>query len=152
MRTAPTLEGGLQLVLEDAVDLLLLRCIQADAGYGSTSLAGRLGRWMGEEGAEDWREYVMPDLDGHFAGQLDVVSQALQGLTEDSLPATVFIRPQEGESWYGALNQARLALEECYSFGSGSLPATAGMEKSAACFRSGFYARLQGEIFRSIMS
>jgi len=87
----------------------------------------------------DWNDYVVPDLHDDFARQLDLVSADLrlvqpqpptartdsqhQTDSEDDPPTTTPSRYYELtipfdhlESWYGALNQARLVMQERYQF------------------------------------
>jgi len=94
-----------------------------------------------EELVDDWQEFVMPDLRQEFTRQLDCVANDLRQaqpestpnpLHDDSLseeeasdadattsPAATYelIIPFDHiESWYGALNQARLVMQARYEF------------------------------------
>ena len=74
-----------------------------------------------DEANDDWREHTLPELHEEFARQLEVVTTDL---------ATHVQQPSEGEeklfsfrlpmshvdAWYGALNQARLMMQERYHF------------------------------------
>ena len=63
MNIIPTLEGGLRVDLQEPADWLLLRHLIDDACDRSVSLADELGdKVTAEEVSEDWREFVVPDL------------------------------------------------------------------------------------------
>lgn len=76
MKIAPTLEGGLRVDAEIADDWILLEAIVDDAMGRKDRLADRLGKLVTDESlTEDWREFVVPDLDADF--QSDIASVAL---------------------------------------------------------------------------
>jgi hypothetical protein len=73
----------------------------------------------------DWQEHVVPELQSEFSRQLDLVSDDLKkvrrqkpdkdGTSEGELYE--FTIPFDHvESWYGALNQARLVMQARYRF------------------------------------
>jgi hypothetical protein len=69
----------------------------------------------------DWRDQVLPDLQSEFNDQLDTVNEDLKAATqsagEDDLPEFAFEIPfAHIDHWYGALNQARLVMNERYRF------------------------------------
>ena len=151
MKVAPTLEGGLRLDLESPIDWMVLRAITYDARGVSVHLADRLGGLMDDDPqAEDWREYVVPDLHETFDSQLAAVEQALGDAGDGEGAAEIFITPQTGGLWFGALNQARIALEERYDFSACEDRAmTPGMK--SAYFRSQTYQSLQSLLLRHVM-
>ena len=57
----------------------------------------------------------------------------------------MWITREDGFSWYSALNQARLALEEKYHFGPGEEiePGNLPIESRTSFLRSQFYCALQ---------
>jgi len=70
----------------------------------------------------DWREHVVPDLEQQFAQQLDVVTEDLKNVRKSGGTAPgsenfEFLIPYEHvDDWYGALNQARLVMQERHHF------------------------------------
>ena len=149
MKVAPTLDGRLRLDLESEVDRLVLDLIVSDARSGS-GLADRLGASLEDEPghAEDWREFVRPELQSGFDHQLAVIETALG--TIDTEPATLFIPKDDAEAWYGGLNQARLALEDHHQLSRiepDELPPTL----RSAWFRAQFYLQLQTLLLQFLM-
>ncbi len=151
MKIAPTLEGGLRIDIETPLDWMVLRCIPYDARDDAGTLAEKLGALMdGDTEAEDWRELVVPDLQTEFDSQLFTVENSLQKAGDDEGPAELFILKDEAERWYGALNQARLALEERYAFPD-TEPAAMNPGERSAWFRSQFYLHVQSMLLDYVM-
>lgn len=149
MKAAPTLEGGLRIDLESPIDWMVLRCIPYDAR--GVALADRLGTLMdADPQAEDWREFVVPELHETFDSQLAAVEQALAEAGDGDSPAEIFIRRDDGEQWFGALNQARIALEERYHFIKED-PAAMTPGTRSAFFRAHSYQNLQYLLLRHVM-
>lgn len=143
MKAAPTLQGGLRIDVESALDWMVLRCISYDARGGGLDLADRVSAKMaGDEGMEDWEEFVLPELRDGFNAQLDAIEAALALAGDGEEPGEVFITREDSELWYGGLNQARLALEERYGF-SHEQPEDMTPGKRSAWFRSQFYLHVQ---------
>lgn len=155
----PTLEGGLRIDVETATDWLVLEQIAPDALQGGAEkLPERLGALMDED--SNWEEVVIPELQDYFTGQLRKVTEAIvQAQDEakevgDPTGGEVFIKRDDGSEWYGALNQARLALETRYKFGSSQgvrevdsfSPA-----KRSAFIRSQFYCALQTVLLEHVL-
>ena len=94
-----------------------------------------------EELVDDWQEFVMPDLRQEFTRQLDCVANDLRQAQPESTPSPLHddsLSEEEAsdadattspaatyeliipfdhiESWYGALNQARLVMQARYEF------------------------------------
>lgn len=151
MKVMPTMEGGLRLEIESPTDWVMLKQIPQDATEKlDTSLPELLGDLMDDD--SEWDDLVLPDLQLIFSAQLAQVASAVTEAEANSIDSSdgeegeLFIPRQDAEEWYGALNQARLALEERYRFGP-----TEGIEdlaqfppaKRTAFIRSQFYCTLQ---------
>lgn len=159
MKVMPTLEGGLRIAVETATDWLVLEQIAADALQGGEEkLPSRLSALMDEE--SEWEEIVIPELKDFFSGQLHKVADTVHQAQKDADPAAeppegkVFIVREDGQQWYGALNQARLALESRYKFGPtqevsevNSFP----VAKRSAFIRSQFYCALQSVLLEHVL-
>ena len=143
MKVAPTLQGGLRIDVENALDWMVLRCISYDARGGGLDLADRVSSKMaGDDSMDDWEEFVIPELREEFNSQLDVIEAAIAHAGDGEGPGEVFITRDDSEPWYGGLNQARLALEERYGFSRGE-PGEMTPGKRSAWFRSQFYLHVQ---------
>ena len=157
MKAMPTLEGGLRIDAEDFSDWGVLRSIIADAGVpNGVDLASRLGSLISEEvGAEDWQEYVVPDLREGFQDELAEVGASIESaiFEVDGGPGPLWITRENVYPWYSALNQARLSLEEQFHFGpSENLDlATLSPARRAAFIRSKFYCIIQGLLLDHVM-
>jgi len=159
MRVMPTLEGGLRIDVETETDWRVLEQIGPDAlGTQGEDLAGRLGALM-DEGAH-WDDYVVPELQEIFSGQLGRVTGAVQAARRKAesraagAAGKLFIARGDGPEWYGALNQARLALETRHQFsGSHGLEALGSFPeaKRAAFLRSQFYCALQSLLLEHVL-
>ena len=151
MKVAPTLEGGLRIDPESPEDWHILRAILMDANGADTELADRLGEMVTDEKlAEDWRDSVVPDLRDAFADDLHRVQAAIEvaaAFPKDGAHP-IWITREDAMTWYSALNQARLALEERHRFGpeperdAAKLPPV----RQEALLRSRFYCALQSFI------
>lgn len=151
MKIGFTLEGGLRIDVETPLDWMVLRCIPHDARGGDSPLADKLGGLMdADPHAEDWRDFVVPELRDGFDGQLSLVQDALDAADDDGGPAEIFIRKEESQQWYGALNQARLALEDQYGFADRD-PVSMSPGERSAWFRSRFYLQVQSLLLDGVM-
>lgn len=132
-----------------------------------------------EELVDDWQEFVMPDLRQEFTRQLDCVANDLSQAQPESTPSPPhddLLREGEDEdesededaatspaatyeliipfdhieSWYGALNQARLVMQERYEFPeTENLEAMVGLLTSKNLkpyLTSRFYMEIQGAL------
>ncbi|MEM1085760.1 MAG: DUF2017 family protein [Verrucomicrobiota bacterium] len=150
MKAAPTLDGRIRIDVESPLDRMILHAIPHDARTAGVDLAERLGDVMDEDGGkEDWNDYVLPDLREDFNDQLTTIEEALTGL-EAEKPEPIFILKEDAETWYGGLNQARLALEERYHFHDEE-PEEMTPGKRSAFFRSHFYQTLQSLLLEFLM-
>lgn len=147
MRIAPTLNGGLRIDAGGPGDWEVLRCIVLDARWGGRDLARRLGGLIhDEQDPGDWEEFVVPELQAAFEGQLTSVAQAIEQAARQcgGQAGPLLVGREDAEAWYGALNQARLALEAEHSFGPrGEAPGPADPVRRSAYFRSQFYLAVQ---------
>lgn len=159
MRVMPTLEGGLRIEIETPTDWLVLEQISDDAlDGGEDRLPQRLGALMDEQ--SEWEEVVIPELKALFNGQITCVVEGVQlgqaevELGEEAASGEVRIPKADAESWYGALNQARLALESRYKFGPTEEIESLddfSEEKRSAFVRNQFYNALQGVLLDYVL-
>jgi hypothetical protein len=157
----PTLEGGLRIDVETATDWLVLEQIAPDAlEGGAENLPERLGALMDDE--SEWEELVIPELRTFFTGQLQHVAEAVtdalraaKKVGEAEAPeGKLFIGRKDGLEWYGALNQARLALETRFRFGPSQGvddPDLFPAAKRSAFIRSQFYCALQSVLLEHVL-
>ena len=153
MKLAPTIEGGLRIDPETKEDWHVLRAIALDANACKTDLADRLGGLVTDEKiAEDWQDIVVPDLRESFADDLHHIYAAIEAAAafQNDGEAPIWITREDAFAWYSGLNQARLALEEKYSFGSDpeSDPANLTPIRQEALIRNHFYSALQSVILQ----
>lgn len=153
MRVAPTIEGGLRIDPETQEDWHVLRAIILDANGVENDLASRLGGLITDDRlAEDWEENVVPDLRESFADDLNHIYAAIE--TAAAFPVNeespIWITRDDAFTWYSALNQARLALEEKYKFGPAPEddPTNLTPLRHEALVRSHFYCALQSFIIK----
>jgi hypothetical protein len=156
MKAMPTLEGGLRIDTEDASDWELLRAIVEDANGCEKDLADRLGGLISEDaGAEDWQEYIVPDLREAFQDELFQVGAAIDSAAHHAGegPGPLWITPEDAFPWYSALNQARLSLEEHFQFGPSEEidPRNLTPIRRAAFYRSKFYCAIQSLLLEYVM-
>lgn len=147
MTVGPTVAGGLKLVPETEHDWMLLMGI---AGDSDSDLAGRLAGLMDEDSM--WDEIVAPELAEEFSNQrITVVKEVMRAKEEED---EIHILKSSVDVWYGALNQARLALEDKYKFGAREDVDPKMLEDSsarAAYFRNNFYSHIQGLLLQYVM-
>lgn len=156
MKVSPTLEGGLRIDAEDLGDWEILHSILHDAKRGDTDLAQNLGALISEEaGAEDWQDFVVPDLREEFSDQISKVAKEIESAMEQSggEAGSIWISRNEGFIWYGALNQARLAIEELHHFGPSDDVSMEELHpaRRSAFFRSQFYLAIQSLLLDHVM-
>lgn len=155
MRVAPTLDKSLRIDAENATDWLILEMICTDASqHPSGSLAHKFGNHMCAD--DDWEELITPELQDQFNQQITHISRAISSAEKaDDLSGSVFISAEHADTWFGALNQARLSLEEQYNLSQyeevedidPSMP-----HCRAAMIRSHFYGSLQSLLLEFILS
>lgn len=157
MNIAPTIEGGLRLDPQTNEDWYILRSIAADANSHGIDLANRLGGLITDEKiAEDWQDIVVPDLRESFMDDLNHIQAAIESAAAFPKDGEnpIWITREDAFTWYSALNQARLALEEKYHFGQDpeSDPANLTPLRHEALIRSHFYSALQSFILRHALA
>lgn len=156
MKIMQTLEGGLRVDLEDEEDWGILLGILRDATSCEDKLAERLGNMVtAKEVADDWKEFIVPDLDATFDADLTHVSNSITAARLESAggPGPLWISKDDGFRWYSALNQARLAIEERYHFGPSESVDPKGLtpESSGALLRSLIYTNLQSLLLDRVL-
>jgi hypothetical protein len=156
MKVMPTLEGGLRIDTEDESEWELLRSILTDANGCHEDLASRLGGIISDEaGAEDWQEFIVPDLREGFQDELAQVGAAIESAIyqAEGGAGPIWITRDDVFQWYSALNQARLAIEEHFHFGptDSTDPKKLTPEGRAAFIRSKFYCAIQGLLLEYVM-
>jgi len=156
VNVGPTLDGGLRIDADDAADWAVLRCIALDARGLPVDLATRLGRLIRDEPEPgDWEEFVVPELRAQFDGQLELIGRAIESALGDDPEegGSILIGPADAEAWYGALNQARLALEAMHHLGGSAAgePDRSDAERRSAFFRSQFYFAIQELLLQFVM-
>lgn len=156
MKIIPTLEGGLRVDAEDPGDWILLNGIVNDALSCDEPLARRLGLLItAQELAADWHDFVVPDLKEHFSSALVHVTTAIASACLEAAngPGPLWITRDDGDHWFSALNQARLALEEQFHFGPGEKidPAALPPVRRSAFLRSQFYCAIQSLLLEHVM-
>ena len=156
MKILPTLEGGLRFDAEDAGDWAFLQAIIHDASHRGSDLARDLAELLhDDEGADDWQEYVVPDLSDEFQNQISFIAGAIESAMEKSNggPGSLWITRESGLLWYGALNQARLSIESRHQFGTSEDVDVAALlpEDRSAFLRSQFYLAVQGLLLEHVM-
>ncbi len=101
----------------------------------------------------DWREYTLPDFREDFARQLDTVQADLATATEKPGNSEgpfhdVLVPLDHVDAWYGALNQARLVMQERYRFPEQETPealfALLESEHIGPYFTARLYSEIQG--------
>lgn len=158
MNIIPTLEGGLRVDIEDAADWMLMHYLVEDPEMRHHGLADELCDLIEEpEIQDDWREFVVPDLEQQFAGAISKVSATIiKALKQcEGGPGCLWITREDGSDWYSALNQARLAIEDRYQFGDGSEIDPEMLEddvRRTAWRRSHFYSVVQGMLLDHVLS
>lgn len=147
MTVTPTLEGGLAIEPGSETDWEVLELITRDIGRPA-HLAESLAGLMADD--SEWDEYVVPDLTSGFDRQAGYVAAAVQDAREHD-ERVVYIKPKQADKWYGAVNQARLALEARYELSEQSDFEDAPDELRSAYFRDRFYLMLQSMLLEYVM-
>lgn len=110
MRIDPTECGDLRIEIEDALDWARLELITIDGARLEGKLGSSLGAKMKMD--DDWKSYVLPDIDQAFSEQIQFVNREINAARSESpQQGELHITSENVDQWYGALNQARLALE-----------------------------------------
>ncbi len=147
MTILPTLEGGLSIQPESDTDWSVLEMITTDMGRPG-DLAASLAGLMDEE--SEWDEWVVPDLVEAFDSQIAYVATAIQRARDQSAE-TLTITPNDADRWYGAVNQARLALQSRYRLDVMESLDDVPDEVIQAYFRDRFYTALLSLLLEFVM-
>ena len=149
MRARPQANGAIRIELDDVDDWKLLSRLLLDAHDPEYDLAADVaGRMPDAEVAEDWREFVLPDLRDEFDGGLRRVTKAIEhAFAACHGGAGALVIPRDAaHDWYGVINRARLALEARYRF-AGEIPGPhMPPDVHAARLRDRLYCALQSLI------
>lgn len=156
MKVRITQRGELRIDLEDLTDWGLLESLFQDIQLTKRPLAERMGEFVTDEGvAEDWQDLVVPDLNVRFEGEVSCVADAIEkaALSSDTDEGSILIRRSDAMQWYGALNQARLSLEEHYGFGSAEEldPSEFSADEYAAFLRGQLYLSIQSALLHHVL-
>jgi hypothetical protein len=156
VKIMPTLEGGLRIEFEDDADWRVLGGIVGDAVSCDRTLAARLGSAVGDaDVAADWLEFVVPELERSFEADLVHVGRALESARRVAAGGSgcLWVKREDALHWYGALNQARLALEEIHRFGPAEVvdPEHLSPQRRAPFLRSQFYCAVQSLLLAHVM-
>lgn len=148
--------GGLRIDAEGEADWHLLYMIITDAASCDRGLAARLADAIGDrEMAADWNEWVVPELAEGFEAELAFVKMVIETARSEASGGVgpLWIIPREAQRWYGALNQARMALEAIHHLGpsDGIDFEKLTLEKRGAFMRSQFYCALQSALLERVM-
>lgn len=148
MKVSCNSDGRMFLEVEDDEDWKILRGITHDALSSDMPLSERLASLMtNPEMAGDWQEYVLPELEEGFREDLKKVAAAVSNahVAAKGEVGLLEISPHDRILWYGALNQARLAIEDCQCFGADAPldPQLLSPQRRRPYLRSQFYAALQ---------
>jgi hypothetical protein len=149
MKILPTTPAGMALHLESGEEWSMLTGILRDARSPGFDLVEQVGGKMaGTPGADDWEEFVLPDLREGFDQHLKTVLKAIETARFEAAggPGVVLIPAAQVFDWYAALNQARLALEARHQFGGvplGSSFSKVSPDTLTAYYRSQFYCAVQ---------
>ena len=147
MTILPTLEGGLSIQPESDADWSVLERITMDMGRPG-HLAESLAGLMDEE--SEWDEWVVPDLVEAFDSQMTYVAAAIQHARDQSAE-TLTISPNDADRWYGAVNQARLALQSRYRLDVIESLNQVPDEVIQAYFRDRFYTALLSLLLKFVL-
>lgn len=157
MNISPTIEGGIRIDPQTPDDWHVLCSISQDANSIGIDLASRLGNLIDHtELEEDWQEIVVPDLRESFNDALHHVSAAVEtaiAISKTEKESPIWVTPEEAFTWYSALNQARLAIEEHYHLGDDREldPETLTPARFDAYLRTSFYGTLQSILLRHVL-
>lgn len=111
-------KGDMEVLLENDLEKEIFPCIERDArALGKEWLSDSLSPDFDDPWFSSWQEWIQPDVQEQFEGQLLSIKQFSQ-LKGDVL----FVPHAHLEAWYGAVNQARFALETIFHFSEEELP------------------------------
>lgn len=142
-------EGDMEVLIETDLEKEIFPCIERDARVlGEEWLSDSMGPDFDEEWFANWQEWIQPEIQDAYNMQLSAIRKF--GKIKDNV---AFVPRMFVELWYGAVNQARMALEEIYGFTEENIPEDReeamsyvvqwSEDKQGAYQRSHFYTWLQ---------
>jgi len=104
---------GIRIDIEYLEDWQCLEMIALDVVLNNKPPSHQFSKHMRPD--DDWKEYVMPEIDEKLNSQVLFVNGKIeQEKAQDREEPSVTILSADAAAWYGAINQARLALESHY--------------------------------------
>lgn len=158
MKIRFSVEGDCEILIENDLEKEIFPCIVRDArSLGREWMSDSLGPDFEDEWFPCWQEWVQPELQEAFSSQLNSVTNHRKGAEN-----VITIPANELELWYGAVNQARIVLDDIFHFFDEDLSDNfdevmsdyAGQweeEKQAAYQRMHFYAWFQEIMLEGMM-
>ena len=159
MKIRFTPEWHLEVLLENPLEHEIWPCLVNDARcLGEDSLSDSLGPDFEDESFENWQEWIQPEVEACFQEQL----RSIQKFTKKIEDNVFFVPNKQVFSWYGAINQARFALESIFQFSRDEIPSDPEerdlfienwpLEKQASYQRYSFYSWFQEVILENMMA
>lgn len=158
MKMRFTDSGDLEILLEHKLERDIWSCIIADAEFlGNEWLSDSLSPTFDDPWFEEWQEWVQPEIQTTYTAQLNALKT--QAHPKDKI---IFVLNKNIPLWFGAVNQARHALEMVFLFSEEEIPEEEekraeymqhwGQEKQAAFQRSHFYIWFQEILLEGMSS
>lgn len=158
MKIRFTTEGDCEILIENDMEKEIFPCIIRDArSQGREWMSDSLGPDFEDEWFPCWQEWVQPEVQQAFSAQLESVNKRRKDVNN-----VIRIPAKELELWYGAVNQARMVLDDIFHFLDDDLSDDfdevmsdyAGQweaEKQGAYHRMHFYAWFQEIMLEGMM-
>ena len=148
-------DGHVLLQVETAADWHMLESITKDGKR--YALADALADSMEDDAVrQDWSDYVVPDLNDTFSQQLQFLSNVISHARTEAQAGigTIVIPREDADTWYGALNQARLALEDRFDLSTMDSDEVMALPQAhrSAYFRSHIYLQMQSMLLDCLMA
>ena len=139
MNITPTLQKGVKISIESLLDWAKLEFIAIDGARLEGTLSSSLGAKMHLD--EDWKSYVLPDIDHTFSEQIRYVTQEIKAARSSSTEVgELHITQENVDLWYGALNQEDFENFEALD-----------AELKSAAIKSHFYLFIQTHLLQHVM-
>lgn len=109
-----------------------------------------------EEVAEDWREYVQPELETRFRDEINLVAADLRKAEELAKKGRagglyrLKVPVEHAQTWYSVLNQARLILNEDYEIAQTERGLMTGEELPTAIDEQKWLIMVQYRVYGAI--
>lgn len=118
MKIRFTDKGDMEVLLENDLERDIFPCIERDArALGEEWLSDSLSPDFDDPWFTNWQEWVQPEVQERFDEQLSSLNKFSKPVGE-----MLFIPQAHVEAWYGAVNQARIALETIFHFSEEEIP------------------------------